>query len=45
MTIVCFIVILPYYFKQKDIPFVVLIILEVLILCLGASGILGTGGH
>ena len=45
MTIICFIVILPYYIKQKDIPFMVLIILEVLVLCLGASGIFGTGGH
>ncbi|MGW8209662.1 MAG: DUF1634 domain-containing protein, partial [Syntrophobacteria bacterium] len=45
MTIFCFIVILPYYVKQKDIPFVVLIVLEVLVLCLGASGLLGTGGH
>ena len=45
MTIVCFIVVLPYYVKQKDIPFVVLIILEVLVLCLGASGLLGSGGH
>ncbi|MEE9609665.1 MAG: hypothetical protein V3W19_00355 [Desulfatiglandales bacterium] len=45
MTIVCFIVILPYYIKQKDIAFVVLIILEVLVLCLGASGLLGPGGH
>lgn len=45
MTIVCFIVILPYYIKQKDIPFMVLIILEVLVLCLGASGIFGSGGH
>lgn len=45
MTIVCFIVILPYYVKQKDIVFVVLVILEVLVLCLGASGLLGTGGH
>ena len=45
MTIVCFIVILPYYLREKDIPFVVLIILEVLVLCLGASGLLGTGGH
>jgi len=45
MTIVCFIVILPYYIKQKDIPFIVLIILEVLVLCLGASGIFGSGGH
>lgn len=45
MTIICFIVILPYYVKQKDIIFVVLVILEVLVLCLGASGLLGTGGH
>ena len=45
MTIVCFIVILPYYVKQKDIIFVVLIIMEVLVLSLGASGLLGTGGH
>ena len=45
MTIFCFIIILPYYVKQKDIPFVVLIILEVLVLCLGASGLLGSGGH
>ena len=45
MTIVCFIVVLPYYLKEKDIPYVVLIILEVLVLCLGASGLLGSGGH
>jgi hypothetical protein len=45
MTIVCYLVILPYYVKQKDILFVVLIILEVLVLCLGASGLLGSGGH
>ena len=45
MTIVCFIVVLPYYLREKDIPYVVLIILEVLVLCLGASGLLGAGGH
>ena len=45
MTIICFIVILPYYIKQKDVAFIVLIILEVLVLSLGASGLLGTGGH
>jgi hypothetical protein len=45
MTIVCFLVILPYYVKQKDIAFIVLVILEVLVLCLGASGLLGTSGH
>jgi hypothetical protein len=45
MTIICFLTILPAYLRQKDIPFVVIIILEVLVLCLGASGLLGTGGH
>ena len=45
MTIICFIVILPYYVKQKDIHFLIIIILEVLVLCLGASGLLGSGGH
>ena len=45
MTIICFIVILPHYVREKDIIFVVLIVLEVLVLCLGASGLLGTGGH
>ena len=45
MTIVCYVVILPHYLKEKDVIFVVLVILEVLVLCLGASGLLGTGGH
>jgi hypothetical protein len=31
--------------REKDTIFVVLIVLEVLVLCLGASGLLGTGGH
>ena len=45
MTIVCYLVLIPSYVKQKDTIFVVLVILEVLVLCLGASGLLGTGGH
>ena len=45
MTIVCFVILFPFYLKQKDVPFMVIIVLEVLVLCLGASGLLGTGGH
>ncbi len=45
MTIVCFLVVLPDYLKQKDVAFVIIVILEVLVLSLGASGLLGTGGH
>jgi hypothetical protein len=45
MTIFCFLTLLPTYLRNKDLPFVVIVILEVLVLCLGASGIFGTGGH
>ncbi len=45
MTIVCFVILFPFYLKQKDVPFMVIVVLEVLVLCLGASGLLGTGGH
>ncbi|MBW1980377.1 MAG: DUF1634 domain-containing protein [Deltaproteobacteria bacterium] len=45
MTIVCFLTLLPTYIKQKDTPFVIIVTLEVLVLCLGASGLLGAGGH
>jgi hypothetical protein len=45
MTIICFITLIPQYLRQKDIPFLVIVVLEILVLCLGASGILGAGGH
>ncbi|MFP3870801.1 MAG: DUF1634 domain-containing protein [Syntrophobacteria bacterium] len=45
MTIVCFLTLLPAYIRAGDIPFVVIVLLEVLVLCVGASGILGAGGH
>ena len=43
MTIFCFLFLLPYYYKQKDKVFLVIVILEVLVLSFGASGIVGTG--
>ena len=45
MTIICFVILFPFYLKQKDVPYMVIVVLEVLVLCLGASGLLGTGGH
>ena len=45
LTIVCYLAILPGLMRQKDTPYVVLAILEVLVLVVAASGILGTGGH
>jgi hypothetical protein len=45
LTIVCYAAVLPAYIKQRDIPYIVIVILEILVLCLGASGIFGAGGH
>jgi len=36
---------IPSYIKQKDTFFLVISILEVCVLVLAASGILGSGGH
>ncbi|SMC20833.1 hypothetical protein SAMN02746041_01026 [Desulfacinum hydrothermale DSM 13146] len=45
MTIVGFLTLIPAYVRKKDWPFVVIVVLEVLVLALAASGILGAGGH
>jgi hypothetical protein len=45
LTIVCYLAILPGLMKKKDTAYVVLAILEVLVLSVAASGILGSGGH
>ena len=46
MTAICFITSLaPAYFRKKDWAFLGIVILEVLVLSLAASGILGSGGH
>ncbi len=46
MTIICFIIcLIPGYIKQKDPAFLIISILEVAVLVLAASGILGGGGH
>jgi hypothetical protein len=45
LTIICYITILPGLLRKKETPYVILAIIEVVVLCVAASGILGTGGH
>jgi len=43
-TVVCYVSIIPVYFKKKDTLYAIFSMLEVMILMLAASGLL-TGGH
>ncbi len=45
LTIICYLAIIPGLLRKKDIPYVVLALIEVIVLVVAASGILGTGGH
>jgi hypothetical protein len=45
LTVACFLTLIPAYIKRKDWTFAAIAAAEVLVLCLAASGILGTGGH
>lgn len=45
ITIICYIRIIPIFFRDKDKVYGVLAIVEVLVLVLAASGILKSGGH
>ncbi len=45
LTIICYIAILPGMMRKKDTAYVILAILEIVVLCVAASGILGVGGH
>ena len=44
-TILCYIAIVPGLLRKKDTVLVVIVILEILVLCFAASGILKSGGH
>ena len=44
LTIVCYAAILPGLMRKKDTPYVVLVIVEIIVLTVAASGILGSGG-
>jgi hypothetical protein len=45
LSIICYLVILPILMRKKDIPYVLIAIVEVAVLALAASGILKSGGH
>jgi hypothetical protein len=45
LSIVCYLAILPGLLKKGDKAYVIIAIVEVLVLCLAASGLLGSGGH
>jgi hypothetical protein len=45
LTIVCYIAIIPGLTRKKDTAYVVIAVLEIIVLAVAASGILGTGGH
>ncbi len=45
VSIVCFVAIIPLLLKNGDKTYAILAVTEVIILCVAASGILGTGGH
>lgn len=45
MTIFCYLVLVRGFARKKDWIFFVISILEILVLSLAASGILGSGGH
>ncbi len=45
MTIFCFLVLLRGYLRQKNWIFAVIAFLEIAVLSIAASGILGSGGH
>ena len=45
LTIVCYIAIVPGLIRKKDTAYVVIAVLEIIVLAVAASGILGTGAH
>lgn len=45
MTIFCYLVLVRGYIRQKDWIFSAIAILEIIVLSVAASGILGSGGH
>jgi hypothetical protein len=45
ITNLCYLVLLPGYIRRKDWVYTLICVLEVAVLSLAASGILGAGGH
>ncbi len=45
LSIICYLAILPELIRKKDKAYVAIAILEIIVLAVAASGILGSGGH
>jgi hypothetical protein len=45
LTVICYIPVIFAYLKKKDLPFAIIALLEVIVLCVAASGIVGGGAH
>ena len=45
LTVICYIAIIPAFMRKRDTAFIIISILEVIVLAVAASGILGSGGH
>ncbi|MBU1612352.1 MAG: DUF1634 domain-containing protein, partial [Proteobacteria bacterium] len=45
LTIVCYFILLPGYIRRKNYIYASIVVAEVLVLSLAASGLLGSGGH
>ena len=45
LTLICYLLLIAGYTKRKDRVYLVIAVLEVVVLTLAASGILGAGGH
>lgn len=45
LTIVCYIFLIPGLIRKKDKPYIIICILEIIVLLIAASGVLGSGGH
>lgn len=45
LTVICYIAIIPGLIRKKDYTYVIISILEIIVLAVAASGILGTSSH
>lgn len=45
LTVICYVPLVFAYLKKKDMPFAIIALLEAIVLCVAASGIVGGGAH
>ncbi|THB64785.1 MAG: hypothetical protein D6E12_14060 [Desulfovibrio sp.] len=45
LTIVCYMILVPGFLRQKDYIYTTIAVVEIIVLVVAASGILGSGGH